>query len=141
MTTLQQKSLDTTRLRQLSEVLIPSDGNMPCASEIEDLNKWLERAIRSCGYSAQDQRAALDALPDDINWENVKAFSVSNLASFAILSTLVSAAYYMSPPVLAKLGYPEDRRNPADAEEFLQEYETGVFDKMMSRAPHYRRVS
>lgn len=131
-------AIEITRLRHLALVLIPAHGGMPGAADVQGYDQWLERAIKACGYSAADRMAAIAALPANLTWDSAKAFSRSHPEEFAIVSTLVSAAYYMSPAVLAKLGYPDDRRNPAGAEEFLTEYETGVFDQMMARQPQFR---
>ena len=140
---MSKDSVSTTeiaRLRELASVLIPASAKMPGAVDIPDFDQWLARAVRASGYSPADRQSAVEALPEKLTWESTKILSLSNPEGFAIVSTIVSAAYYMTPAVLAKLGYPDDRKNPAGMEEFVAEFETGIFDQMMARQPHFRVV-
>lgn len=120
------------RLGALAAALIPGAGDLP------DLDRWLDRALRAGGWPPPVLAAALAALPDDIDFEGARAFAAAEPDHFAVLSTLASAAWFMAPQVLRGLGFPEDRRNPAGIEDFLTEFETGIFEPMLSRAPMFR---
>lgn len=120
------------RLRSLASALIPGAGGLP------DLDRWLDRALRAGGWPPPVLAAALAALPEAIDFDGAKRLATARPEAFAVLGTLVSAAYFMAPQVLRGLGFPEDRRNPAGTEDFLAEYETGVFEPMLSRAPMFR---
>lgn len=129
---------EIARLRALAEVLIPAQGVMPGAGSVHDFDLWLERAVRAAGYSPEELRAAIVTLPASIDWEGARTLSLAKPDSFAVLSTLACAAYYMSPDVLEKLGFPADRKDPAGPEDFATEFETGLFEKMLSRPPLFR---
>ncbi|MGE0282808.1 MAG: hypothetical protein AB7P20_19645 [Rhizobiaceae bacterium] len=126
------------RLRGLAEVLIPEHDVMPGAGSVQDFDLWLERAIRASGYSPEELQAAIAALPARIDWNGAKALSRTRPDDFIVLGRLISAAYYMAPDVLGKLGFPSDRRDPAGAEDFAAELETGLFEKMLSEPPRFR---
>lgn len=120
------------RLRALARALIPGAGDLP------DLDRWLGRALQSGGWPPPVLEAALAALLEDIDFDGARALATGRPEDFAVLSTLVSAAYFMAPQVLRGLGFPEDRRNPAGIEDFVAEFETGIFEPMLSRDPMFR---
>ena len=120
------------RLRALAAALIPGARDLP------DLDRWLDRALRAGAYPAPVLAAALAVLPDGIDFDGAGALAAAEPEHFAVLATLASAAWFMVPEVLRGLGFPEDRRNPAGIEDFVAEFETGIFDPMLSRAPMFR---
>ena len=126
------------RLRALAAVLIPGTAEMPAADQVPGFDALLRTAVRACGYPATAIAASLDALPATIEWDAVKAFAAGEPDVFAIASTLASAAYYMAPPVLGKLKFPIERQHPAEVEEFVEEYETGILDAVSARGPRFR---
>ena len=126
------------RLRVLAAVLIPGTADMPGIAELADFDALLRTAVRACGYTAEDIALALDALPPSVDWETIKAFAAGEPDLFAIAATLVSAAYYMAPQVLGKLKFPVERQHPAEVEEFVEEYETGILDPVTERGPRFR---
>ncbi len=126
------------RLRALAAVLIPATAEMPAADALPAFDALLRTAVRACGYSGTDIALSLDALPATLDWDSVAAFAAGEPDVFAIASTLVSAAYYMAPPVLEKLKFPRERQHPAEVEEFVEEYETGILDAVTARGPRFR---
>lgn len=126
------------RLRALAAVLIPATADMPAADTLPGFDALLRTAVRACGYPLADIALSLDALPPAIDWDGAKAFATAQPDAFTIASTLASAAYYMAPPVLAKLKFPVERQHPAEVEEFVEEYETGILDAVSERGPRFR---
>ena len=126
------------RLRSLASVLIPATPAMPGISDLATFDTLLQTAVRACGYTAQDIAMSLDAIPQSVDWDGAKAFAASNPRAFAIAGTLASAAYYMAPAVLAKLKFPTERQHPAEVEEFVEEYETGILDAVTERGSRFR---
>ncbi len=126
------------RLRALAGVLIPATAEMPAADALADIDALLRTAVRACGYPPGEIALALDAIPQPIDWVGAKAFAAGRPDAFAIAGTLASAAYYMAPPVLGKLKFPIERRHPAEVEEFVEEYETGILDAVIERGPRFR---
>jgi hypothetical protein len=130
--------LDATKLMHLASVLIPGTPDMPAVSALEDFDGLIRTAVRGCGYPRSAIAAALTEIPVGIDWETAEAFAQREPKLFQVASTLASAAYYMARPVLDRLGFPPTRQNPADLEEFVDEYETGILDVVTERGPRYR---
>jgi hypothetical protein len=129
---------DLDRLTSLASVLLPGTAEMPASGSIANLDKLLLEAVKACGYPDTQIRAALHALRPDVDWAGAQAFAANKPAEFSVLSTLVSAAYFMDPVVVGKLGFPSNRQQPADFDEFASEYETGILDSVIARGPRYR---
>ncbi len=127
-----------SRLRALATVLIPSAAGRPGAADLAGFDAWLTRALRACGYDDAALQVALDALPLQSSLATAEALAAADPDGFAMLSTLASAAYFMAPEVLRGFGFPEDRRNPAGVEDFMAEFETGIFEPMLAREPMFR---
>jgi hypothetical protein len=129
---------DVECLAKLAGVLIPASAAMPAADAVPGIRDALRVAAKACGYREADIRAALKLIDADIDWPGANALAAAQPEAFAILGTLTSAAYYMTPDVLALLKFPTERRNPADMEEFVSEYETGILDPVTERGPRFR---
>jgi hypothetical protein len=128
------------KLERLASVLIPGTDMMPAVEHLPGFGDLLRNAARACGYSEAEIHAALASLDPAIDWEGAKALAERDPDAFAILSMLASAAYYMAPAVLERLKFPIERRHPAEMEEFVAEYETGILDAVTERGPRYRDV-
>jgi hypothetical protein len=128
-------------LVRLAAVLIPAAGDMPAAYDVAGFSKLIINAARASGYTDQQVAAAVDGISDACDWASAEVFAQTEPANFHVASTLVSAAYFMVPEVLDKLGYPADRRQPAEVEDFVNEYETGILDAVTERGPRYRDVA
>lgn len=126
------------RLRALAAVLLPGTAEMPAADALPTFDALLRTAVRACGYSGAEIAMSLDALPETLDWDTTKTFAAGEPDVFAIASTLVSAAYYMAPPVLRTLKFPIERQHPAEVEDFVEEYETGILDAVTERGPRFR---
>ncbi len=125
-------------LHALAHVLIPGTADMPGVDALPAFDALLRTAVQACGYPVEELATSLEAIPRPIDWDTAKAFAASEPRAFDIVSTLATAAYYMAPQVLGKLRFPVDRQHPADVEEFLEEYETGILDAVTARGPLFR---
>ena len=138
MTDLTLSESDLAKLTRFASALIPATDKMPAASALEAYGALLQSAVKACGYAVGELRAALDRAAVCADLASAKAFAAADPAGFEIASTIVSGAYFMSPVVLDRLGYPAERRHPAGPEEFLEEYETGILEPVMARGPRFR---
>lgn len=138
MSSLTLTPADIALLTRLADVLIPGTADMPAVGDIAEYPDLLRRAVAACGYAEADLRAAIDAIPAEVDWEGAKALSAARPERFQILGVIVSAAYYMARPVLDRLKFPADRRHPAADDEFANEYMTGILDPVTERGPVYR---
>ena len=110
---------------------------MPGVHEIASFSELVRTAVKACGYDDVEVRLALEAIPPEVDWNGARTFAAERPQVFHVASTLASAAYYMAPQVLDRLGYPVERQHPADVEEFLAEYETGIIDPVTKRGRRY----
>jgi len=132
---------DIARLTGLADTLLPERGDMPSASALRDFGLLLHTAIGAGGYPDQQVRDALDALPPKVDRDGAKAFAENRVEQFNVLSVLTSAAYFMAPEILRKLGFPADRRQPAGTHDFADEFETGILDPVSERGPRFRNTA
>ena len=126
------------KLLGLASVLIPGAPDMPPPQDIADFEKLLRTAVSAGAWDRSIIVDAVSEIPENVTWEGAKSMALASPDSFHIASKLVSAAYFMAPAVLRSLGYPADRRQPADVEEFVEEYETGIYEKVTDRGPRFR---
>jgi hypothetical protein len=138
MSTLDLNPTEVERCIRLAEVLIPGTETMPAVTSLPSFEGLLRTAVRACGFKDESIRKAIAALPSAVTWDNVKRFANESEENFHITAVLVSAAYYMAPQVLACLSYPVNRRYPARADEFAEEFGTGILDSVMEREPFHR---
>jgi hypothetical protein len=123
-----------------ADVLIPATAQRPCPSSLPGYLDMIRRAVRACGHPADEIRAALRDLASfpALDLSVLRDYAATRPARFSIAAQLASAAYYMDPTVLAALGYPTERRDPAALDEFAAEFETGILDPIMQAPPRYR---
>ena len=126
------------RLVDLADILMPATEKLPAPGTLASYTALLETAFVASGLTQDEVREALDALPSDVNWNTVTSFGTRHPAAFEILALLTSGAYVMAPEVLERLGYPDDRRNPAGPMDAADEYDTGILEPVISRGPCYR---
>jgi hypothetical protein len=100
----------------------------------------IQVAVKACGYTDEQIDVAIKRIPVDVTWESAKLYSEQAPADFNVAATLASAAYLMAPPVLECLNFPVDRKHPADMEEFLEEYDTGILEAVTDRGPRFRNT-
>ena len=140
MIELKLKEREIARLTELARVLIPATDRMPAADGVADFDALLRTAVKASAVTAAELRSALGALPATLDWDGTRAFAAAEPARFELLAQLVTGAYLMARPVLERLGFPleTDRRHPAGPEEFLEEYETGVLEPVITRGQRWR---
>ena len=113
---------------------------MPAIDQLPMFESLIQVAVKSCGYTDEQIELAISNIPGDVDWVSAKKYSEEMAESFNIAATLASAAYLMAPPVLEGLKFPTDRRHPADVEDFLQEYDTGILEDVTNRGPKFRHT-
>lgn len=138
MTDLTLDAGQLSRLSRFASVLIPAAANMPAAADVDGYAALLQLAVKASGYSVADLSAAVAGVPESDALADAKAYAAADPARFDIAATIASGAYFMSPMVLERLGYPLERRHPAGVEEFADEYETGILDPVIARGPRFR---
>ncbi len=134
------ENLVREKLTALAAILIPSGARLPAADAVASFDEYLDRATLASGWSNEEILKAIKAMPDPVDWGSAKTMATDQPENFAMLSHIVSAAYYMAPDVLQSLGFPESRQHPAGVEDFVDELETGILEKVMNSEKRYRDV-
>ena len=129
---------DLERLAALAGILLPARGKMPAPHDIVTFRDLLAKTATASGLSRDEVQAAMATMPPRLEWESVQQFATEHPQHFENLALLASGAYVMAPLVLERLGFPEDRRNPAGPLDAADEYETGILEPVIRRGSCFR---
>lgn len=132
---------DKTNLRKVAALLLPGDHSSPAAESLDDLDALIDAAVVAVAPEEASLARALAALPADLTWESLEAFSIDDTEGFEIISAVAAGAYFMSPEVLTSIGYPIGGRKAPRNDLIVDELETGVLDDMMARPSMVRKVT
>ncbi len=123
------------RLTALLDILLPGDGDFPAASATS-----LPARLRTHERFAGTIPTILNALPDHIATDAVRAVEAAQPAAFAALLTGVYSLYYTDPGVAAALahltGY--ETRPPQPKGYDLPAFDSALLTIPAARAPLYR---
>jgi hypothetical protein len=125
-------------LRRLADILIPAAEGMPAASAAGAADDLLDTAINvRPDFAPLLLRAARASVQLD------PALAIAQLSqrdgeAFAALGLAISAAYYMSPAVLALLRYPGPTRRPFDPDAVPDFVTSGLLSPVLARGAQWR---
>lgn len=125
---------------RVADCLIPASGPNPKASDAERYTEYLRLALaaRADAFDAVlDGAGKLAGVPDDELWGALKQMSAQDQATFEPLSAVVAGAYFMTPQVMALIGYPGQRRDPAPLDLAANEIGSGILDPVLERGSVY----
>jgi hypothetical protein len=129
---------ERTTFAGLADVLVPSAGRMPSASEIGVHERWIDKAIAARPDLA-DPLAALLAVAADRDPEvEVKRLRAEEEERFGLLLLVVTAAYYLSPKVKRLIGYPGQRPVEVFGDQAEHDLRDGILDSVIARGPIWR---
>jgi hypothetical protein len=134
---LSRSQLD--RVRATAAILLPGSSESPAANAIAGLDELLQRAAAAL-RRGPDLAAAIDALPAEPDWEQLRSFSQRDPSSFELVSLLAIGAYFMSPSALASLGLPTGERHAAHREQVVDELTSGILDPVLERRSPVRTL-
>lgn len=123
----------------IADVLIPEGLGMPAASAVGLRDAPLDRVLelrpdlvpalmRGLGSIAAEEPAS--AAAERLNRDDPEAMGAIGL--------IASAAYYMQPEVLRRLGYPGQVQRPVQPDEEDDFRQDGLLDAVIARGPIYR---
>jgi hypothetical protein len=125
-----------TVLAGLTDVLIPAGDGMPSASAAAVAGEGLDQvlaAVPSLGASLADVLAqAKGREPAEV----VASLARTDPAAYAILTEVVTAAYFMNPEVRQAIGYTGQGPSPLDPR--VDYMEDGLLESVLKRGPIYR---
>ncbi len=127
-------------LLRIADALIPAAGPNPKASDAENYLTYLDLALAARGDVFESVTAALTSLAEVFDadlWAALKHLWSTDKATFDPLSAIVAGAYFMTPQVMALIGYPGQHRDTAGLEDAANELDTGILDPVLERGHIY----
>jgi hypothetical protein len=131
---------EVATLLRIADCLIPAAGPNPAASDAENYLKYLHLALaaRADAFDAvMDAAATLAAVHDKELRAALKQMWATDKATFDPLSAILAGAYFMTPQIMALIGYPGQHRDPAGLEDAANELETGILKPVLERGYIY----
>lgn len=99
-------------LARLADVLVVEGLGMPAASAVGVADGLLDRLLDAAPSLAEPLLALLDEVPADGLDAFVRRLATDRPDAFAVLSTTVVGAYYLSDQVRSLIGYPGQQPTP-----------------------------
>ncbi|HET6293559.1 MAG TPA: hypothetical protein VFG33_09295 [Kribbella sp.] len=127
---------EVATLLRIADCLIPAAGPNPAASDAENYLEYLHLALaaRADAFDAvMDAAATLAAVPDEDLRAALKQMWATDKGTFDPLSAILAGAYFMTPQIMALIGYPGQHRDPAGLEDAANELETGILEPVLAR--------
>ena len=125
-------------LSRLADVLVAEGSGMPAASAVGVAGELIDRCLEAAPVLAAPLGALLDELAGDAPDAFVRRLAADRPDDFAVLSTAVVGAYYLSPEVRDRIGYPGQQPNPlsvAGEPDYLE-----MLERVYERHPGYREA-
>ena len=126
-------------LSRLADVLVAEGFGMPAASVVGVADDLLDRCLAAAPSLGEPLLGLLDEAPADGLDGFVRRLAVDRPDDFAVLSTTVVGAYYLSAEVRELIGYPGQQPNPvsvASEPDYLD-----MLERVYERHPGYRECS
>ncbi len=128
-------------LARMADELVAQGGDMPAASAAGVAGDLLDRCLAAAPSLLEPLLALLDEAPENEAPDGgigcfVRQLAESRPDDFAVLSTTVVGAYYLSPEVRKKIGYPGQQPSPlsvAAEPDYLD-----MLERVYERHPGYR---
>ena len=127
-----------TTLAEIADVLVAAGGGMPAASTVGVAGDLLDRCLAAAPALAVPLLALLDEAPAGGLEEFVRQLAAHRPDDFAVLSTAVVGAYYLSGDVRELIGYPGQQPSPlsvAGEPDYLD-----MLERVYERHPGYREA-
>jgi len=127
------------RFAAIADVLIPAAEGMPSASQVGVSGRWLDRVLNARPDLLPRLIELLNSVGDDPTGyaEGAVAAETAEIEELLAITTL---AFYMSPKVRKRLGYPGQKGRPVRSDEAEYYLRGGLLDPVTERGPIYRRV-
>ena len=128
-------------LAAVADVLIPAALGMPAASEAGVPSRGIDRVLAArpdLGPTLAELLARIDPVEAA---EDVRRLRASDPDAFRIVLDIVTAAYYLSPKVRRRLGYPGQRPHEVFPDQAEHDLRDGILEPVLARGPIWRDPS
>jgi len=123
---------DRERLRQIADVVFPRTAEMPSAGDVGTADALADRVVGAVPSLAADLHAAL-ALTGASGEAALLELRGRDRRLFNRLMLLIASAYYMSPDVRDRIGYPGQEARTLDFFALPAYLEDGTLDRVIER--------
>lgn len=123
----------------LADVLLPATDDLPAPSLSDVGGRWLDRALAARPDLAEPLAAILATAAGADPAAAARRLHADDPDAFATLALLVTGAYYLSPKVRKRIGYPGQKADPADDDEADYWLRDGILEPVIARGPRWRR--
>lgn len=129
---------DRALFTELTDILVPGDGTMPAARDIDIAHDLLDRALATRPDMLTPLRTILDAVRahegEDLS-RVIDELAVAQHDDFEIFGKLISGAYFLDPRVREAIGYPGQEARPLvdDTADYLD-----LLEHVVDRGPVFR---
>jgi hypothetical protein len=125
-------------LISLADILIPAAEDMPAASSVEGYERILGKVLEIRPDLADGVRAVVAMGQDDEPAKALSELEARERDAFDALGLALATAYYQSPDVRRRLGYPGQVATPIDPDA-TPDYEAGdLLGPVRAREPFFR---
>ena len=126
-------------LARLADVLVAEGLGMPAASAVGVADGLLDRCLDAAPALAEPLLALLDEAPADDLDDFVRGLEAQRPDDFAVLTTTVVGAYYLSAEVRRLVGYPGQQPSPLSVAGEPDYFD--MLERVYDRHPGYRECS
>jgi len=123
----------------LADVLLPATDDLPAPTSIDVQGRWLDRVLAARPDLAEPLAAILASTDGADAGGEARRLHATDPEAFAVLSLAVTGAYYLSPTVRRRIGYPGQKADPAADDEPEYWLRDGILDPVAARGPRWRR--
>ena len=129
---------DRELFTELTDILVPGDGVMPSARDIDLSHNWLDQALTTRPDLSVALHIILDAVrarPGVDRGTLIDELAVSRAEDFELFGKLVSGAYFLDRRVRDAIGYPGQEARPVveDTGDYLE-----LLERVADRGPIFR---
>jgi hypothetical protein len=125
------------RFGELADLLIPQAHGMPSVTEAHAEESSLDRVLRWRPDLAEALHSILRADPTTSAAQRLEAVRADEDA-WSALTLVTAAAYYMTPSVRDRIGYPGQVGRILRDDDFILIVESGLLEPVLERGPIYR---
>jgi hypothetical protein len=121
----------------LADVLIPTAEGMPSASDA-GIGGTLDRILSLRPDLSEAFFRGLRAAAGTPAAAAAEALNGADAEALAVIGLIAAAAYYMSPEVRARIGYPGQEKREFDADATPEYVTNGMLQRVIDRGSIYR---
>ena len=125
----------TRRLGALADALLPGGAGMPAATEAAVPTSGVQRVFEARPDLSPALAAVVDACSGPDTADVLTRLRDQDAAGWAVLTTCVAAAYYMTPAVRRLLGYGGQEGVLITSADFFGWASSGLLDPVLERGP------